>query len=123
MTAWVNPFTDPTLFAFHGSPLGNWHSIVREGLHFKKTSHGRAYGHGCYHSLSLTTSMYYCNPAGSSTCGDLIWKSSCLSFQSAICLNEIVNAPTEFVSTVGLPFLFKELSANLTPLDTTSCCK
>lgn len=36
----------PTLFAWHGSPLHNWHSIVREGLHFERTDHGRAFGHG-----------------------------------------------------------------------------
>ena len=38
----------PTLFAFHGSSVSNWHSILREGLHFKKTVNGRAYGHGVY---------------------------------------------------------------------------
>lgn len=36
----------PTIFAWHGSPIGNWQSIIREGLHFNDTSHGRAYGHG-----------------------------------------------------------------------------
>ena len=30
----------PTIFAWHGSPLHNWHGIVREGLHFEQTSHG-----------------------------------------------------------------------------------
>lgn len=30
----------PTLFAWHGSPLPNWHGIVREGLHFQRTDHG-----------------------------------------------------------------------------------
>jgi len=38
--------TYKTLFAWHGSDLGNWHSILRTGLHFEKTSNGRAYGHG-----------------------------------------------------------------------------
>jgi len=46
-----------TLFAWHGSPLSNWHSIIREGLHFNHTAHGRAYGHGVYHSLDINTSM------------------------------------------------------------------
>jgi len=36
----------PTMFAWHGSPLQNWHSIIRHGLDFKDTLHGRAYGHG-----------------------------------------------------------------------------
>ena len=30
----------PTMFAWHGSPLHNWHGIVREGLHFQHASHG-----------------------------------------------------------------------------------
>ena len=31
----------PTLFAWHGSPLHNWHGIVREGLHFERTDNGK----------------------------------------------------------------------------------
>ena len=49
----------PSVFAWHGSPIGNWHMIVREGLHFKKLSHGRAYGNGCYHSLDYNVSTGY----------------------------------------------------------------
>ena len=49
----------PTLFAFHGSPLPNWHSIIRSGLDFKETIHGRAYGHGVYHALDQATSIGY----------------------------------------------------------------
>lgn len=44
----------PTLFAFHGSAVANWHSILREGLHFKQTVNGRAYGHGVYCTSSLS---------------------------------------------------------------------
>lgn len=36
----------PTLYAWHGSAVKNWHSILREGLHFNETINGRAYGHG-----------------------------------------------------------------------------
>lgn len=49
----------PTLFAWHGSPIHNWHSIIREGLHFRDVSHGRAFGNGCYHSLDFNTSYGY----------------------------------------------------------------
>jgi ubiquitin-conjugating enzyme E2 Q len=49
----------PTLFAFHGSPLQNWHSIIRQGLDFKEIAHGRAYGNGVYHSQDQTVSMGY----------------------------------------------------------------
>jgi len=38
--------TYKTLFAWHGSDLGNWHSILRLGLHYEKTTNGRAYGNG-----------------------------------------------------------------------------
>lgn len=54
----------PTLFAWHGSPLQNWHSIIRSGLDFKETQNGRAYGHGCYHSLDQTTSLTYAGNYG-----------------------------------------------------------
>jgi ubiquitin-conjugating enzyme E2 Q len=49
----------PTIFAWHGSPLANWHSIIRTGLDFKETLHGRAYGHGVYHAMDQTTSIGY----------------------------------------------------------------
>lgn len=49
----------PTLFAFHGSPLQNWHSIIRSGLDFKETLHGRAFGNGVYHASDQTTSIGY----------------------------------------------------------------
>jgi len=49
----------PTLFAWHGSPLQNWHSIIRSGLDFKETLHGRAFGHGVYHAMDQNTSIGY----------------------------------------------------------------
>ena len=93
----------PTIFAWHGSPLGNWHSIVREGLHFKETAHGRAYGHGVYHSLEATTSLgytsFYTQPTTfSDGTGFGGWPQSHLKISQALSLNEIVNAPQEFVS-------------------------
>lgn len=49
----------PTLFAFHGSMLPNWHSIIRHGLDFKEIVHGRAYGNGVYHALQQNVSKTY----------------------------------------------------------------
>lgn len=49
----------PTLFAFHGSPLQNWHSIIRHGLDFKDTINGRAYGNGVYHAMEQNVSIGY----------------------------------------------------------------
>lgn len=90
----------PTIFAWHGSPMWNWHSIIREGLHFRDTAHGRAYGHGVYHSLDVNTSLgysgghYHYSGSGSPRG----WPSSALNISCALALNEIVNAPSEFVS-------------------------
>ena len=95
----------PTLFAWHGSPLPNWHSIVREGLHFEQTANGRAYGHGVYHSLQLATSLGYTFGQGSysanqdGTATFATWPHSELKISQAITLNEIVNAPAQFVSS------------------------
>ena len=54
----------PTLFAFHGSALNNWHSIIRHGLDFKEVANGRAFGNGVYHALEQSVS---CGYAGSNT--------------------------------------------------------
>ncbi|CAI6322823.1 unnamed protein product [Periconia digitata] len=84
-----------TLFAWHGSALQNWHSIIREGLHYKDTINGRAFGHGVYHSLDYNTSLGYC-VRGYGKEGS--WPKSELQVSQAIALNEIVNSPQEFVS-------------------------
>ena len=93
----------PTMFAWHGSPLHNWHGIVREGLHFEKADHGRAYGDGVYHSLQAQTSMSYSGQYYRGYGQDEIgktgeWPHSQLRISQAIALNEIVNAPSHFVS-------------------------
>lgn len=87
----------PTLFAWHGSPLANWHSIIREGLHFNKTSHGRAYGNGCYHAKDFGTSGGYSGMGGGGRSYSS-WPKSVLGIDQAIALSEIVNAPDKFVS-------------------------
>ncbi|KAL6715304.1 hypothetical protein ACLMJK_007569 [Lecanora helva] len=96
-------FKYPTLFAWHGSPLYNWHGIVREGLHFERIDHGRAFGNGCYHSLSSSTSLGYSgghyggNDNKEAPARPGVWPRSQLQISSAIALNEIVNAPSHFV--------------------------
>merc|ERR1719493_616684 len=49
--------------AWHGSPFGNWHSIMRNGLQnmsgTKHQMHGAAYGKGIYFALNLNISMSY----------------------------------------------------------------
>ena len=93
----------PTLFAWHGSPLANWHSIVRQGLNYNETLHGRAYGHGVYMSPQCLTSMSYSNMYGGgysrhSPDGGGVWPNSRLKVSCALSLNEVVNAPEEFKS-------------------------
>jgi len=87
----------PTLFAWHGSPLCNWHSIIREGLHFKDTVHGRAYGHGVYMSPQAGTSSSYMGNFGRQPYSG--WPNSELKVSSAMSLNEVVNNTSKFVSS------------------------
>ncbi|KXT00322.1 hypothetical protein AC578_6467 [Pseudocercospora eumusae] len=89
----------PTIFAWHGSPLHNWHMIIREGLHFNNADHGRAFGDGVYHAKDAHTSGGYSNMGyGGSGRQYSSWPNSALRISSALALNEIVNAPAEFTS-------------------------
>ena len=89
----------PTLFAWHGSPLPNWHGIVREGLHFRDNSNGRAFGNGVYHALDVSTSVVYCSKGRGFSKGSWSeWPHSGLKISEALALNEVVNAPDKFVS-------------------------
>ncbi|KAK7746761.1 hypothetical protein SLS53_001949 [Cytospora paraplurivora] len=83
----------PTLFAWHGSSLANWHSILRQGLDFSETMNGRAYGHGVYFSQDFNVSTGYMRSPGVS------WRNSALNTYGVISLCEIVNSPDDFVST------------------------
>lgn len=87
----------PTLFAWHGSPLHNWHSIIREGLHFRDTVHGRAFGHGVYMSPHAGTSSGYIGGHWKGSYSG--WPNSELKVSSAMSLNEVVNNTSKFVSS------------------------
>jgi len=60
-----------SVYAFHGSPCENWHSIVRNGLrNASGTSlqiHGTAYGKGIYMSPYLSTSSGYTRSGSTGT--------------------------------------------------------
>lgn len=91
----------PTIFAWHGSPVANWHGIVREGLHFRDTANGRAFGNGVYHAKDVSTSLTYSGShrhASLTAAFGASWPQSELGITEAIALNEIVNAPDQFVS-------------------------
>ncbi|KAJ6157363.1 hypothetical protein N7470_004955 [Penicillium chermesinum] len=84
----------PTLFAWHGSDLHNWHNILRQGLHFDQIVHGRSQGNGVYFSNQFTTSLGYSR--GPEVGGT--WPGSNLHIARVISLNEIVNCPRKFTS-------------------------
>lgn len=60
----------PSIFAWHGSALCNWHSIIRTGLDFKTIACGRSFGDGVYMSKDFSVSLAYSgkvpNPLNSS---------------------------------------------------------
>ncbi|ORY55083.1 uncharacterized protein BCR38DRAFT_127127 [Pseudomassariella vexata] len=91
-----------TLVAWHGSPLYNWHSIIRQGLDFKYIHHGRAYGHGVYFAKDFNTSaLSYTGSAhtySSGSTGDIVWPNSALGISAALSLNELINKPGQFTS-------------------------
>ena len=114
----------PTLFAWHGSPLGNWHGILREGLHFREVHHGRAYGDGVYMSSHFNAASTYMGAAGNSAHN--CWPQSKLKITAAISLNEVVNMPQSFVSAnphfvvsqldwIQTRYLFVQCSAEAAP--------
>ncbi|KAJ3161754.1 hypothetical protein HDU86_006525 [Geranomyces michiganensis] len=89
---WVASNAVQSLWAFHGSPLYNWHSILRTGLNTQKVTHGRAHGHGIYHALDYGTSSGYASVGGNA------WPNSKIGVTQCLSLNEIVNCPGSFVS-------------------------
>ena len=112
-----------SIFAWHGSSLANWHSIIRNGLDYAETLNGRAYGHGVYFASEFQTSLGYCHayrsltggvsflarllPPGRNPLAKLssqglglrAWPQSSLHVGCAMALNELVNAPAEFKSS------------------------
>ncbi|KAI0970763.1 hypothetical protein F4678DRAFT_472786 [Xylaria arbuscula] len=85
-----------TILAWHGSPIGNWHSIIREGLNFNVTAHGRAFGDGVYFSRSFEYSLSYTDRFSANGANEFFWPQSSLKVMSAISLNELVNMPDKF---------------------------
>ena len=65
-----------SFFAWHGSAIGNWHAILRDGLKLlsgtKWMTNGQVYGAGIYFAHSILTSLSYAgSPEGA-------WKGSSL---------------------------------------------
>ncbi|KAJ3560459.1 hypothetical protein NP233_g10827 [Leucocoprinus birnbaumii] len=83
----------PVLYAFHGSPLRNWHSIIRHGLWFKIIANGRAFGNGVYLAKDGSTST------GHYAMGGQTWPKSMIAPTNCVALVEAVNLPKQFVSS------------------------
>ncbi|KAI8947097.1 hypothetical protein F4801DRAFT_595838 [Xylaria longipes] len=90
-----------TILAWHGSAVGNWHSIIREGLNFNVMANGRAFGHGVYFSRSFEYSLNYSSSTVHTGPEVLIWPQSLLRITQAISLNELVNQPHKFRHNVS----------------------
>ncbi|KAK0635147.1 hypothetical protein B0T17DRAFT_569321 [Bombardia bombarda] len=88
---------NPVIFAWHGSSMDNWHSIIRTGLDYTDEKNGRRFGDGVYFSPHHQTSLLYSN-VKSVTHGSSSWPNSAFKFQSCMSLNEIINSPDEFKS-------------------------
>ncbi|KAL7810971.1 hypothetical protein V8C44DRAFT_107921 [Trichoderma aethiopicum] len=91
----------PTLFAWHGSALHNWHSIIRTGLDFNKVANGRSFGNGVYMSNNFQVSLAYSRMGAhvKKTPPVRYWPNSVLKPSSAISICEVVNRCDEFVTT------------------------
>ncbi|KAK7225254.1 hypothetical protein V2G26_013257 [Clonostachys chloroleuca] len=96
----------PTIFGWHGSHVGNWHSIIRTTLDHIKVEHGRSFGNGVYLSKNLSTSAGYSGlNVTRVTSPDLVhplpyftWPHSVLQVGSAVGCCEIINRPDQFVA-------------------------
>ncbi|KAF8129886.1 hypothetical protein EV363DRAFT_1432403 [Boletus edulis] len=82
----------PAVFAFHGSPLRNWHSIIRHGLWVKGALHGRSHGNGVYFCQDASVSLTSYAQRSST-----LWKNSTIKPTSCCTLAEIVNRRRQFV--------------------------
>ena len=92
-----SPFSNNTtgsVFAFHGSNTGNWHSILRTGLkNLSNTKYmvcGAAKGAGIYMATQAVTSLGYCRQAGG-------WANSmfgpsfiCLAICEVVCGKDLI---------------------------------
>ncbi|PNP59386.1 hypothetical protein THARTR1_00876 [Trichoderma harzianum] len=87
----------PTIFAWHGSSLQNWHSIIRTGLDFNTVQNGRSLGDGVYMSNDFAVSSGYCKKQMLAV--ETHWQNSLLKPFAAISICEVVNRCNEFVRT------------------------
>lgn len=84
-----------SFFAFHGSAIENWYSILRNGIRNLSNTHlmtaGAAYGVGVYAAENMQTSLGYCRMSGQG--GE--WAFSMLKnpMMNCMAIVEIINKP------------------------------
>ena len=88
--------SEGSFYAFHGSPLCNWHAILRNGLkNCSKTplmSSGAVYGDGIYLSTSLNESITYTGQLyGTST--QTTWKNASFDKPCCVAICEVIGKP------------------------------
>lgn len=88
-----------TTFAFHGSPIYNWHSILRSGLinasGTAMQANGAAHGAGVYMSPEVHTALGYCRHQAHTTQATKSEKRFLSAYTNmfAIALVEVVKSP------------------------------
>jgi poly [ADP-ribose] polymerase 6/8 len=91
-----------SFYAFHGSAIGNWHSIFRGGLrnysNTDKMSCGAAYGPGIYMASNASTSFGYM-AAGAGWDKSMMIKSGTASTIACIALCEGTHSPVLQLNT------------------------
>ncbi|KAI1083711.1 hypothetical protein F5B20DRAFT_576641 [Whalleya microplaca] len=91
-----------SLVAWHGSPLENWHSIIRQGLNYTVTANGRSFGDGVYFSRDFDYSLGYTGGGILRNWSNAhVWPQSALKVGAAISLNELVNLPENFQNSAS----------------------
>lgn len=89
-----------SLWAFHGSSTGNWHSILRTGLknlsNTKYMTAGAAHGAGVYLGRDSSTSLGYCGLVPG-------WKASQFGASfTCMALCEVLNRPSSFKTLANM---------------------
>ena len=103
-------FNNKSIFAFHGTRLANFHSILPTGLNFDKVQNGRSFGNGIYHAYHSATSIRYTahhyrgyprflNRDNGAVRLLTRWKNTKVYVTTMLSVNEIVLDESCFVST------------------------
>lgn len=97
-----------SFLAYHGSAVGNWHCILRQGLKsFSRTkymTHGASFGPGVYFSPRFETGLRYATTGAGGGDGGICWQKSQLFTPSTKCvaLCEVIDRMHEFTGSTDV---------------------